>query len=248
MQWTPKWNWWRDQSKLCFPSYSWNPLTSIVSWLCQNYSIYLPFHFVKCISISLLSKTLLGTFLLKSSFPITCSLSLLPCPRFKVTFLACLSSFRGPPHTAETVGAYKLQWKSRLPTQVMDKPEKWVWTEIMWYLFYDISYSANVNISNDVHSDPPAGCQHLAHFRPQNIVWIQNFCRYDTPVFCEICKREIGAFLSVIARHNITASQRYKRATPTNIFSAIHKQTSKKIFFFQYKKADKNWRASKVNT
>ena len=132
MQWTPKWNWWRDQSKLCFPSYSWNPLTSIVSWLCQNYSIYLPFHFVKCLSISLLSKTLLGTFLLKSSFPITCSLSLLPCPRFKVTFLACLSSFRGPPHTAETVGAYKLQWQRRLPSQVTEKQDKLVWTRIIW--------------------------------------------------------------------------------------------------------------------
>ena len=93
---------------------------------------YLPFHFVKCLSISLLSKTLLGTFLLKSSFPITCSLSLLPCPRFKVTFLACLSSFRGPPHTAETVGAYKLQWQRRLPSQVTEKQDKLVWTRIIW--------------------------------------------------------------------------------------------------------------------
>ena len=47
MQWTPKWNWWRDQSKLCFPSYSWNPLTSIVSWLCQNYSILSSLSFCK---------------------------------------------------------------------------------------------------------------------------------------------------------------------------------------------------------
>ena len=38
-------------------------------------------------------------------------------------------------------------------------------------------------------------------------------------VFWKIFKKEIGAFLSGIARHNIASSQRYKRAMPTNIFS-----------------------------
>ena len=42
---------------------------------------------------------------------------------------------------------------------------------------------------------------------------------YEASFFWKIFKKEIGAFLSGIARHNIASRQRYKRAMPTNIFS-----------------------------
>ena len=47
-------------------------------------------------------------------------------------------------------------------------------------------------------------------------------------------KKEIGAFLSGIARHNIASSQRYKRAMPTNIFSTYMQIFKKYMYIYHH--------------